>query len=185
MTHKVTPLANCFFHHKMTNLLNCSFIHKVTCSVQFEQGFRRCKRMFKYKAPHTTGMTRSPVIKTIQQGFTMLELLIVIAIVGIVIGVSAANFIPMIDRTNTREAASLLKANMDFARGESIVRGGWVAICGSADGQSCQDSYDDGWVVFHDLDRDGSLGKADTILNKTQQKNVLQPKLATVKVRLT
>lgn len=101
----------------------------------------------------------------------MLELLIVIAIVGIILGVSAANFVPMIDRTNTREASSLLKANMDFARGEAIVRGGAIAICGSADGKSCQDSYDEGWVVFQDLDRDQSLGKADTILNITKQDN--------------
>lgn len=116
-------------------------------------------------------MTKSPTIEAVQQGFTMLELLIVIAIVGIVLGVSAANFVPMIDRTNTREAASLLKANVDYARGEAIVRGGWVAICGSADGKSCQDSYDDGWVVFQDLDRDQKLGKADTILNMTKQEN--------------
>lgn len=114
-------------------------------------------------------MSESPTIKVVQQGFTMLELLIVIAIAGIVLGVSAASFVPMIDRTNTREAASLLKANMDFARGEAIVRGGRVAICGSSDGISCQDSYDDGWVVFQDLDHDQKLGAADTILNRTQQ----------------
>jgi len=101
----------------------------------------------------------------------MLELLIVIAMVGILLGVSAASFIPMIERTNSREVAALLKANVDFARGEAIVRGGWVAICGSADGISCQDSFDEGWVVFQDLNRDQTLGAADNILSKSQQEN--------------
>jgi len=101
----------------------------------------------------------------------MLELLIVIAIVAILLGVSAASFAPMIDRTNSRETTALLKANINFARGEAIVRGGWIALCGSSDGQSCQDSYDDGWVVFHDVDRDQSLTTADKILNKVRQKH--------------
>lgn len=109
----------------------------------------------------------------------MLELLIVIAIVGILLGVSVASFLPMIDRTNSREVAALLRANVDFAKGEAIVRGGWIAICGSSDGKTCQDSYDEGWIVFQDLDRDQKLGAADNILNKIRQEN------ATLQVDIT
>jgi len=99
----------------------------------------------------------------------MLELLITLAIVALLLGIAAANFSPMIERTYVRETASLLKADIDLARGESIVRGGWVALCGSADGLSCQDSYNDGWVVFQDVDQTLSLSSADTILNQAQQ----------------
>ncbi len=101
----------------------------------------------------------------------MLEVLIVIVIVAILLGVSTASFIPMIDRTNSRETTDSLKANVNFARGEAIIRGGWIAMCGSADGQTCQDTYDNGWVVFQDLDRDNTLTAVDTVLSATRQEH--------------
>ncbi len=101
----------------------------------------------------------------------MLELLIVIVIVALLLGVAAANFSPLIDRTQSNDVSEQLRASVNFARGESIVRGGWVGICGSADGVTCQDSYKDGWLVFQDLDRDGSFSASDLVLNRERHDN--------------
>lgn len=139
----------------------------------FEANAIYCRYLFRFVRDKQKTVKQYSISKSEQKqkAFTMLELLIVIVIVALLLGVAAANFTPLIQRTQSNDVSEQLRASVNFARGESIVRGGWVGICGSADGASCQDSFKDGWLVFQDLDRDGSFSASDLILNRERQDN--------------
>lgn len=92
-----------------------------------------------------------------QQGFTLFELIITLAIAAVVVGVAAPSFSTMI-QDNRLSAQSLdFVAALNLARSEAIKRRVRVALCKSANGLDCTvDGEDDsthwgqGWIVFVD-----------------------------------
>ncbi len=108
-----------------------------------------------------------------QQGFTLVELLITLAIVVVLLGVAATGFTRVVQQKRATETAANLKASVFQARGEAVTTGGWVGICGSATGNSCANNFNDGWVIFHDVDKDNSLTAADTVLSYYEQDRTL------------
>ncbi|MEO8197883.1 MAG: GspH/FimT family pseudopilin [Thermoanaerobaculia bacterium] len=91
-----------------------------------------------------------------QAGFTLMETLVVLAVVGILLLISAPAFLRMINRYKltgtTRELASLMQA----ARMEAIKL--------NAPAQVNYDTTVNGFFAFVDLDRDGTLSAPDRIL---------------------
>lgn len=107
----------------------------------------------------------------VQNGFTLIELLITIAIVSILVGLAVVNMQSAFQRSQADEAYVNLRMDVNFARGEAIKRGGWVGFCGSENGTACTDSFQSGWLVFHDVDRNLTLGNLDTVLSWTSQEH--------------
>lgn len=56
------------------------------------------------------------------KGFTLLELMIVIALIGIIAALAMPSYQRMIERNRLKEAAEALKSDMQLARTESIKR---------------------------------------------------------------
>ncbi|MFK7864756.1 MAG: GspH/FimT family pseudopilin [Pseudohongiellaceae bacterium] len=99
-----------------------------------------------------------------QRGFSLIELLVVVAILSILLAVSLPNFQDMIESNGTNSQAKLFLTTLNLARSEAIKRGGNVAICASEDGADCdEDAWGDGWIVFFDAngDADGTAGSVD------------------------
>ena len=61
-------------------------------------------------------------IKQINQGFTLLELLMVITIVGVLASIAVPSFSDTIERNRLKEAAESLKSDLMFAKTEAIKR---------------------------------------------------------------
>lgn len=106
----------------------------------------------------------------IDRGFSLIELLVVMAILSILLAVSLPNFQDMIESNSTNSQAKLFLTTLNLARSEAIKRGGNVAVCASDDGADCdEDAWEEGWIVFFDANGDangltGSMDVNDTLI---------------------
>lgn len=85
-------------------------------------------------------------------GFTLLELIVTMAIVTVALRIGVPNFIDLIRSNRVSALTSNLTTAMYLARSEAIKSGVRVTLCKSADGATCtEDSgYQQGWIVFVD-----------------------------------
>jgi type IV fimbrial biogenesis protein FimT len=114
-------------------------------------------------------------MKRAQAGFTLLELMVVLAIAGVLMAVGIPAMGDFIRNSRITGAANDVMAALHFARSEAIKRRRPVSLCTSAnaleaDGDpnasaTCADSVDlTGWIAFVDLNQDGLRDAGDTIL---------------------
>ncbi len=104
------------------------------------------------------------------KGYSLIELLVTVAILGILLAVSLPNFQDTIESNVTNSQAKLFMTTLNLARSEAIKRGTNVGICPSSDGADCDAaSWSNGWIVFVDANGDadgdaGSIDAGDTII---------------------
>jgi type IV fimbrial biogenesis protein FimT len=90
-------------------------------------------------------------------GFTMLELVIVIAIVGVLIALGVPSFKYVTTANRIASEVNGLMGDMQFARAEAIKEGQTVVVCVSSNGTSCTNSpWNNGWIVCSDPANDSS-----------------------------
>jgi type IV fimbrial biogenesis protein FimT len=91
------------------------------------------------------------------KGLTLLELMITLAIAAILIASAAPSFRESIQNTRMVTQVNELQAALSLARSEAIKRNENVTVCRSNDGASCTGNWQDGWIVFVDLNFNGSV----------------------------
>ncbi len=64
--------------------------------------------------------------KVRHQGFTTIELMMVVAIMAILVALAGPSFAPLIERWRVRDAAESLTSTLYYARSEAIKRGGRI-----------------------------------------------------------
>lgn len=104
--------------------------------------------------------TRSP-------GFTLLELMITIALAAILLGVALPSFTGVINSNRVTNKSNDLVGALNIARGQAPFLGHRVSVCASADGTSCSGStaWNAGWIVFVDGGAAGVVDGDDVVLN--------------------
>lgn len=97
-------------------------------------------------------------------GFTLLELLITIAIAGLLVAIAAPNLSDILDDNVTTTQTNHFATAINVARSEAVKRNERVVICKRA-GNACDDSADwqDGWIVFVDLNGDNIVDAGEEI----------------------
>ena len=100
------------------------------------------------------------------RGFTLIELVMGIAIVGILLTVGIPSFIALITNNRIVTQTNDFVSDLAHARAEAVRRNSRVTICRSNDGATCvpSSSWRDGWIVFTDPAIFGTLAVGETIL---------------------
>ncbi len=97
-------------------------------------------------------------------GFTIIELMITIVVLGIALAFAVPNMQQFIMSNRLTSQLNLLASNLALARNEAVKQNARVIICATTDGESCADegaSWEDGWIVFVDRDSDLTPGDLD------------------------
>jgi type IV fimbrial biogenesis protein FimT len=119
---------------------------------------------------------------TKQSAFTLIEMMIVIALIAIVAGIAAPNLSMFTKNSALSGASEELLNTLGYAKSEAIKRGGSISICNSANPSADQPTcitgtpnWQTGWIMFVDADGDMSFDTGETLLQITQPlKNVDQ-----------
>lgn len=93
-----------------------------------------------------------------QRGFSLIEMMVVIAISGILVALAAPSFKSMIDSYQVDSTTKALTSALELTRATAIQMNGNTSITKIA-GASCSnaDDWSCGWNVLADLDGDGAV----------------------------
>jgi len=101
-----------------------------------------------------------------ESGITLIELVIALAIAGLLVGIAMPYYGDWIAEYQVMNFARDLAGNMNTARSEAIKRGIRVNVCKSANRRQCTSGGDwaQGFVVHVDVDHDGQIDAGESAL---------------------
>lgn len=91
------------------------------------------------------------------KGLTLVELIITLAIAGVLVALATPNFSATIQNNRMATQINELQASLSLARSEAIKRNNNVTMCQSSSGSSCTGNWQDGWIIFVDNNFDGNV----------------------------
>jgi type IV fimbrial biogenesis protein FimT len=99
-------------------------------------------------------------------GFTLVELLVALAIGGVVLLLALPTYRTWIAELEVQDRVNALVNAMSLARSEAIKRGARVNLCQSTDGSRCAGSggWETGWLIYAEHDRDGEIDPAESLI---------------------
>ncbi|AWM58981.1 prepilin-type N-terminal cleavage/methylation domain-containing protein [Stutzerimonas stutzeri] len=81
------------------------------------------------------------------QGFTLIELIVTLAVLGIAVAIAIAAFGEMIERNRQEALKDEVENALHTARTHAILQRRTIEICGSGNGKICSSSWTDGWLI--------------------------------------
>lgn len=90
-----------------------------------------------------------------ETGYSLIELAVTLTVVAIVAAVAFPNFQNVLRSNRVSTASNELVASLSLARVEALRSPRGAGLCASADGASCGDDWNAGWIVWIDADGDG------------------------------
>lgn len=109
------------------------------------------------------------------RGLTAVEVVTVIAILGVLAALAGPSFVNLIRSTQVSSLVNTFMADMRFARSEAIRRGGAIIMCRSdapeAASPTCGsgsgpggNGWVSGWLIFEDRDNSNAFNTGDQLL---------------------
>ena len=118
-----------------------------------------------------------------ERGFTLIELMVVLAIAAILVTLAAPSFSRMIKSNSMASGVNTFMSDLRYARSEAVRLGGGVVMCrsdypeaaspacGSGTGTDSK-GWISGWIIYQDLNTNGSVDANEPLL-RVQARNKL------------
>lgn len=103
------------------------------------------------------------------RGFTLIELMVAVAIVAILAAVAVPGMRDFVHANRLAAQSNELLGALALARSEAVKRGANVSVCRSADGATCGGAWSDGWIVVLDTAASGAVPVVAEVLRVTEE----------------
>lgn len=102
---------------------------------------------------------------TKQTGFTLIELMVTIAVLGILLSIGIPSYQNMVLNSRITAQANQVITALNYARSEAVKRAAPATVCSTNGGAACANSqnWSTGWLVFADADGDGAVDAGETL----------------------
>lgn len=99
-------------------------------------------------------------------GATLLELIVVLAVSGILLGIAIPGFAAFSSNSRLASTTNSMVSSLHLARSEAIKRRARAVLCPSSSGTDCAVSggWHQGWVLFHDANNNAALDDGETVM---------------------
>ena len=98
------------------------------------------------------------------QGFTLIEVLTVVAIAGIMLMIAAPNFSSLSAESRAYSAVNGITRDLMYARNQAVNNMTTVAVCPLGNGKTCTSDWGKGLDVFIDTNENNQLDTGETVL---------------------
>lgn len=104
------------------------------------------------------------------KGFTLIEMMVTVAIAAILLTVAVPGFQAFIANNRLSTQANAFVTALQLARSEAIKRNLNVTVCQSGDEQNCNttNGFEQGWIVFVDQDNPNTRDNGEAIILANQ-----------------
>ncbi len=107
-------------------------------------------------------------------GFTLLELMVTVAVLAILAAIALPNFQGVLRANRVATASNDLLAALSLARSEAIKNTHGAGVCASTAGTACDGAtWAEGWLVWADTNGNQLFDGSETVLKYTQARTGL------------